>query len=319
MRSLFEANQAAAVYWTARRESVGISYVARDGTTETTARELQVVAPMLEELIEPGGRILDFGCGTGRFREILKGKAASYDGVDLIPGLSTVDWDFETLPGGYDEVLAAFVLQHITDAEAYAHWVQQLYDCLKPGGILFVVDHESMEEFDAHSRSLLNRLRRRRLASRIVRLVGITPTRSPRTVIPGAKEPHMLPRGLLAVLGAADWVGSKCLPMQYPDHWFALFVKRPIELPTDPAPVFETNEGGLVFARTIPMPEKISIDGALLDQGGAALDGKGGGWMTRNGDVIDFRLANGRWVYRIIGWGGHGQDIAVAELEYSAW
>lgn len=281
MKSLVEANQAAAVYWTARRESVGISYVARDGTTETTARELQVVAPMLEELIEPGGRILDFGCGYGRFEEILRKKAARYDGVDLIPGLSTLDWDFERLPGGYDEVVAAFVLQHIVDGKAYNYWLQQLHDCLKPGGILFVVDHEPNEEFN------------------------------------GRREPHMLPRGLVAVLDRADWMGLKCLPIDYPDHWFAFFVKRPMELPTDPAPEFERDEDGLIFARTVPMPEKISIDRGLLDRWGATLDGKGGGWVTRNGDVIEFRFANGFWAYRIIGWGGPGQDIAVAELEYS--
>ena len=317
MESLAETTHAAAVYWIARYDSMGPGYVARDSNLETAAREFQVVGPMLEEAIEPGGRILDFGCGSGRFREVLQGKAAVYCGLDLIPGLSTFDWNCETLPGGFDEVVAAFVLQHITDGEAYAHWIQQLHDCLKPGGILFVVDHEPMEGFDAHSKSLLNRLRRRRGASQILRLLGRSPTRSPRTVLPQAQEPHMLPRGLFAVLGAADWVGAKGLPIQYPNHWFALFVKRPIELPTDSLPEFETDEDGLRFARTVPMPEKISIDGGLLGRRGATLDGKGGGWVTRNGDVIDFRFANGRWVYRIVGWGGEGQDIAVAELEYS--
>lgn len=279
MNSLAESTRAAAAYWIARYDSFGCAYVARDGTIN--ARELQVVAPMLEELIEPGGRILDFGSGDGRFREILERKAAVYDGVDLIPGLSTLDWDCETLPGGYDEVLAAFVLQHITDGEAYAHWVQQLHDCLKPGGILFVVEHEAMDEL----------------------------------FLP--REPHMLPRGMLAVLQGADWMGLKCLPVQYANHWFALFVKRPLELPTDPAPQFEKDEDGLVFARTVPMPQTISINRTVLDLSGGTLDGKGGGCVTRNGDEVDFRFANGRWVYRIIGWGGHGQDVAVAELEYS--
>ncbi len=280
MGSLTESNQAAAVYWNARRTSMGCDYVARDGRMETTMRELRAVGPMLEELIEPGGRILDFGSGLGRFAEILRQKAASYDGVDLIPGLSTIDWDFERLPGGYDEVLAAFVLQHITDGEAYAHWVQQLHDCLKPGGVLIAVDHEPLEELDG-------------------------------------PEDHMVPRGLFAVLQAADWVAAKCLPMQYPDHWFALFVKRPLELPTDPAPVFETDDDGLVFARTIPMPEKISMEREFLARRGNTLDGKGSELVRRIGDVIEFSLANGRWVYRIIGWGGDGQDVAVAELEYS--
>lgn len=280
MRSLAESNHVEAAYWDARWGSLGSAYLARDGIIETVERELEVVHPMLEELIEPGGRILDFGCGIGRFQHILRQKAASYDGVDLIECLSTLEWDCERLPGGYDEVLAAFVLQHITDGEAYAHWIQQLHDCLKPGGILIVVDHEPLEELDG-------------------------------------PEDHMLPRGMLAVLQAADWIGLKCLPMQYPNHWFALFVKRPLELPDTPAPEFETDENGLHFARTIPMPEKIAISRGLLDRGGSALDGIGGGWITRNADEIDFRFANGRWVYRIIGWGGHGQDVAVAELEYS--
>ena len=127
----------------------------------------------------------------------------------------------------------------------------------------------------------------------------------------------MLPRGLFAVLGAADWVGAKGLPMQYPNHWFAMFVKRPLELPTDAAPVFETDEDGLVFVRPVPMPRTISMSREFLDRSGGTMDGKGVEFLTRNGDVIDFRFANGRWVYRIIGWGGEGQDIAVAELEYS--
>ncbi len=260
-----------AVYWNARREAEGDTYVAKNSTQWSYDEQLAAVAPLLAEAVPLGGRVLDFGCGPGRFREVLEERAHEYVGVDLVPGLSTVDWDFENLPGGFDVVVAVFVLQHVTDAEAFGHWVRQLHDCLKPGGRLIVLDHEPMDD----------------------------------------AADHMAPRGIFGVLDEAPWKGSRNQPAKYDDHWFGIFAKEPAPMPEVELPVFRVDYGENLDRHDVflsdgsEMPDVMPLELAILEDSDIA---------TRSGDVIDFRLANGRWVYQITGW--HGFHTLVAELMY---
>lgn len=98
-----------------------------------------------------GKRVLELGCGTGRYSVELAGKGASFTGVDFshdslkllasaMPqggrsGLVLADaTKFQTLPHSFDLVLCAQVLQHLPTAalrdNLYAHVAQQL----APGG-----------------------------------------------------------------------------------------------------------------------------------------------------------------------------------------
>jgi hypothetical protein len=90
------------------------------------------------------------------------------------------------------------------------------------------------------------------------------------------------------------------------DHWFAEFPKVGCELPESPAPCFHLEDGELVV-ETDPMPEQLAIASDLLNEGTRP-------GFERDGDIIDIRAKNGRWVYKIVGW--HDSVTAVAQKGY---
>lgn len=135
-------------YWVDRYAEQGDSYVATGGSAEKSDEQFVSLLPCLEALVPTAGRILDFGCGPGRFRSFLASRG-EYVGVDLIPGLGTEELG-ETLPTGFDCTVAVMVLQHIVEEDEYKHWVEQLFASMKPGGVLVVVDHDPMEDPDPH-------------------------------------------------------------------------------------------------------------------------------------------------------------------------
>jgi cyclopropane fatty-acyl-phospholipid synthase-like methyltransferase len=139
-----------AEYWPARYARQGESYVAKGGKPESSAEQIAALRPFLRQAIA-GSRVLDFGCGPGRFRGVLEEGGREYVGVDLIPGLGTQPL-LRELPRGFDTAVALFVLQHITDEAEYRHWVRELYECLNPGGRLVIVDHLADGEFEPHMR-----------------------------------------------------------------------------------------------------------------------------------------------------------------------
>lgn len=136
-------------YWPERYQRQGPTYVARGGRKRDYALEQSAIAPFLRRVVV-GPRVLDFGCGVGRFRDVL-GEGREYTGVDLIPGLGTQPLVRE-LPRGFDTAVAIMVLQHITDELVYRHWANELFECLNPGGRLVVVDHNTIEKPGAHMR-----------------------------------------------------------------------------------------------------------------------------------------------------------------------
>ena len=135
-------------YWPERYRRQGPTYVAAGGRPESFDAQLRGLAPILRGAVT-GHRVLDFGCGPGRFRPVLEEGGREYVGVDLIPGLGTVELG-ESLPRGFDCAVAVMVLQHIVDPVAYAHWARELHACLNPGGRLVVVDHKPIANPDSH-------------------------------------------------------------------------------------------------------------------------------------------------------------------------
>jgi SAM-dependent methyltransferase len=135
-------------YWIDRYQRQGKYYVARAGRRDSYAEQHQALAPVLRDLVT-GKRVLDFGCGPQRFRDVLEEQGREYVGVDLIPGLGTEELEDE-LPRGFDCAVAILVLQHIVDPAVYAHWGRQLFESLNPGGRLVVVDHDVQPGMAAH-------------------------------------------------------------------------------------------------------------------------------------------------------------------------
>lgn len=135
-------------YWPERYRRQGPSYVARGGRPDVAQQQVEAVTPYFEHLPSEG-RVLDFGCGPGRFRPSLEARGLDYEGVDLIPELGTMEVE-DIRPGSFDTAVAIFVLQHIVDERDYESSVARLWRALMPGGVLLVVDHHPTPEPDPH-------------------------------------------------------------------------------------------------------------------------------------------------------------------------
>ena len=175
-------------YWRERYRRHGPTYVARGGRPAEYLREQRGAQPYLRKYVT-GKRVLDFGCGSGRFRDVLSEGGREYVGVDLNEDLATVQLVDDRLPRGFDTAVALWVLQHIVDEVEYLHWTRELYEALVPGGQLLVIDQfpDPTTHFDA----------------------------------------HMKPRGIPALLRAAPWTGVETLGGYGDQHWIGKF-NRPL-------------------------------------------------------------------------------------------
>ena len=109
--------------------------------------------------IKPGTRVLDVGCGVGRWSTLLASRGASVTGMDLSPTMIAeakrrageqgiaercrfLVQDLAELDAGekFDLVLGVTVLQHILDANALAAAVQRMTDHLAPGGRMVLLE-----------------------------------------------------------------------------------------------------------------------------------------------------------------------------------
>jgi 2-polyprenyl-3-methyl-5-hydroxy-6-metoxy-1,4-benzoquinol methylase len=109
--------------------------------------------------IAPGTRVLDVGCGVGRWSSLLAARGAVVTGMDLSPtmiaqaqrraaanGLTHrcrfLVQDLAQLDAGekFDLVLGVTVLQHILDPEALRTAVQRMSDHLAPGGRMVLLE-----------------------------------------------------------------------------------------------------------------------------------------------------------------------------------
>lgn len=104
-----------------------------------------------------GARVLEAGCGTGFYTEYcLRQEVHTYVGVDITsisvetlrkryPNLRFIQADIteeivETVGGDYDVVLAADMLFHIVDDNAFERAIQNLCSALASDGLLIIAD-----------------------------------------------------------------------------------------------------------------------------------------------------------------------------------
>lgn len=109
--------------------------------------------------IKPGTRVLDVGCGVGRWSSLLAARGAVVTGMDLSPTMIAeakrradangvahrcrfLVQDLAQLDAGekFDLVLGVTVLQHILDPEALRSAVQRMVDHLAPGGRMVLLE-----------------------------------------------------------------------------------------------------------------------------------------------------------------------------------
>jgi SAM-dependent methyltransferase len=126
-----------------------------------------------------GTRVLDVGCGIGRWSRRLAQRGAQVTGIDLSPtmiaearrradaeGLAGhcqfMTQDLRDLDAGarFDFVLGVTVLQHILDPEALRSAVTRMTDHLEPGGRMVLLE-AAPTELASHCDSSIFRARRR--------------------------------------------------------------------------------------------------------------------------------------------------------------
>ena len=105
-----------------------------------------------------GARVVDLGCGSGVFTNVLQQRGYRCTGVDLsptlikiarekYPGIDFLEGDIEKLPfpdGQFDGVLLSGVLHHLPELSRCATEVMRI---LRPGGKYFAFDPNRMNPF----------------------------------------------------------------------------------------------------------------------------------------------------------------------------
>ncbi len=118
---------------------------------------------LFDRYLLPGEKILDLGCGNGRYFEYLKGKDVDYFGVDISERLINIAKSrypkaiFQTadalnLPfpdDFFDKAVGIAVFHHIPSEDFRIRFLQEVKRVLKPGGtlILTVWNFREAKEF----------------------------------------------------------------------------------------------------------------------------------------------------------------------------
>ena len=154
-------------YWEDRAqrfaaEGAGLAAVCAYGMPEFYNRAIQLeqrlaLRPWLD--VKPGTRVLDVGCGVGRWSRLLAAKGARVTGVDLSPTMiaqaklraaeegvaDRCQFRVQDLSGldvgeQFDVVLGVTVLQHILEPELLRAAVRRMTAHLAPGGRMILLE-----------------------------------------------------------------------------------------------------------------------------------------------------------------------------------
>jgi SAM-dependent methyltransferase len=250
-------------YWEdrARRfagEGAGLAAVCAYGMPEFYNRAIDLeqrlaLAPWLK--VCAGTRVLDIGCGVGRWSRLLASRGAMVTGVDISPTMieearrralgdgvaercrfNVSDISALEVEGTFDLVLGVTVLQHIIDAHSLRAALLAMSSRVAPGGRIVLLEAAPTEPvnrcdttvFKARPReSYLDLFRDCNLE--VTALTGVDPAPFRSRLLPHVRSlPRALSMGLIALttllsLPINGFLGRLCPAAS----WHAVFVLRP--------------------------------------------------------------------------------------------
>ena len=120
--------------------------------SRTRSRIWEEVRFLFDDYVEPGDKVLDLGCGNGRFFEVLKDKRVDYIGVDFserlieiakkrYPQVKFQVADALNLPfpnNFFDKVYTISVFHHIPSEEFRLQFLKEVKRVLKKEGLLIL-------------------------------------------------------------------------------------------------------------------------------------------------------------------------------------
>jgi len=140
-------------YWSSRLRNKGKNYVAHLNRAHAFDKQAVVFWEALSSYLPRGGRVLDFGCGVGRFAPMIANVVDNYDGVDLtkdalkfapkIENATFTHLPEDKLPfesDSFDGAIAITVIQHIVTDTDFALWTSELARVLKGGGFFIGIE-----------------------------------------------------------------------------------------------------------------------------------------------------------------------------------
>jgi ubiquinone/menaquinone biosynthesis C-methylase UbiE len=251
------------LYWEdrARRfaaEGAGLAAVCAYGMPEFYNRAIDLeqrlaLAPWLR--VPPGTRVLDVGCGVGRWSRLLAARGAWVTGVDISSTMiaearrraaadgvasrcrfEVGDASALEIEGEFDLILGVTVLQHILDSDALHAAMSGLVARVAPGGRLVLleaaptntVDRCDSTVFRARPRAAYLELFRR-CSLRLTNVAGVDPAPFRAKLLPHLRSlPKSLGLSLVALTTALSLPLNVLLGRRCPSgSWHAVFALRP--------------------------------------------------------------------------------------------
>lgn len=143
-------------YWEGRYKTLGGKRtVGKSGWTKEAYDKCRIIwgnwfMPVLSFLqLEGINNVLDFGCGTGRWYDLLNSISNSYYGTDLIKQETDVDAHFDVIsnnnipfhPVKFDLIFTCVTLQHVIDDLLLEYYITQFYNRVNPSKFIFSVEN----------------------------------------------------------------------------------------------------------------------------------------------------------------------------------
>jgi SAM-dependent methyltransferase len=211
------------------------------------------LAPWLK--VPEGTRVLDIGCGVGRWSRLLASRGADVTGVDISPTMieearrraqsegvagrcrfHVRDISVLDVPGKFDLVLGVTVLQHILDPIALRAAIEALRACVAPEGRIVLLEVAPAEHVNRCDTTVF-RARPRELYLNLFRdcdlevtaVTGVDPAPFRSRVLPHLRSlPKFMSMGLIALTTAVSLPVNALLGRRsVTASWHAVFVLRP--------------------------------------------------------------------------------------------